>query len=89
MINVYVAGLAEQMGIKLSHVSILNNAAFSNSNRKSLKISSGDRLVFVPFMSEELIDGNVSEDLKMRISNVLSDLSGLSEKPLGGESPLL
>lgn len=78
MINEYVAGLAVQMGIKLSHVSIYNNATFSNCNRKSLKISSGGRLVFVPFMSEEFADGVVSEGLKIRISNVLSDLSELS-----------
>jgi len=79
MITKYVFNKANQMGIKLSHVSIHNNAAFSNSHKKSLKISSGGRLVFMPFASEELLGDSIGEELKIRIWNVLTNISGLSK----------
>ena len=78
MINGYVTALAEQMGIKLSCVSICNNIAFSNSNRKNLKIASGGKLVFVPFKSEELMDGVISEKLKNRLCIVLTNIAELT-----------
>jgi hypothetical protein len=76
MITKYVSGLATKMGIKLSCLTVYDNAPFSNSNRKSLKIASGGNLVMVPFQSEELMDGDISEKLKKRIYIVLSGLSG-------------
>ena len=78
MINKYVTNLAEQMGIKLSHVSVHNGTAFSNSRRRSLKISSGGRLVFVPIESEELVGDTIDEELKKRISKEMSNMSELS-----------
>ena len=75
MINKYVTDLAKQMGIKLSHVSIHDEATFSNSNRRSLKILSGGRLVFVPIRSEELTDDIIDEELKKRISKIMANIS--------------
>lgn len=79
MITEYVYNLANKMGIKLSHVSIHNNAAFSNCDKKSLKISSGGRLEFVPYAPEELMYGTIGEELKIRIWNVLTNISELSK----------
>ena len=74
MIIKYIYDLAAEKGIELSHVSIHNSSIFSNGNLKSLKISVGGKLVFVPFKSEEHVDGVIGENLRERILNVLSEM---------------
>lgn len=78
MIFKFTHDIAAKMGIKLSHVSILDNSAFSSCNRKSLKISSGGKLSLVSFTPEEQMNGDIGDELKGRISSTLSDLSRLT-----------
>ena len=78
MIIQHIYDIAAEKGIELSHVSIHDASAFTTGNKKSLKILSGGKLVFVPYKPEELMDGIVREELKERILSVLSGMPKLS-----------